>query len=76
MGCRVKSPLIRPMVFGAADGVTIVLGLLVSLTGQPHALFRATLGAAVARRDDGGRVAERRGGRVRPCACERRAPRG
>lgn len=36
------------MVFGAADGVTIVLGLLVSLTGQPHALFRAALGAATA----------------------------
>lgn len=35
-------------VFGAADGVTIVLGLLVSLTGQPHALFRAALGAGVA----------------------------
>lgn len=35
-------------VFGAADGVTIVLGLLVSLTGQPHALFHAALGAGVA----------------------------
>lgn len=40
--------LVSPMVFGAADGVTIVLGLLVSLTGQPHALFRAALGAALA----------------------------
>jgi hypothetical protein len=36
------------MVFGAADGVTIVLGLLVSLTGQPHALFHAALGAGLA----------------------------
>ncbi len=35
-------------VFGAADGVTIVLGLLVSLTGQPHALFHAALGAGLA----------------------------
>lgn len=34
--------------FGAADGVTLVLGLLVSLSGQPHALFRAALGAALA----------------------------
>jgi hypothetical protein len=34
------------MVFGAADGVTIALGLLVSLTGQPHALFHAALGGA------------------------------
>lgn len=36
------------MVFGAADGVTIVLGLLISLTGQPHALFHAALGAGLA----------------------------
>jgi hypothetical protein len=43
-----KRSLVRPMVFGAADGVTIVLGLLVSLTGQPHALFRAALGAGLA----------------------------
>ena len=34
--------------FGAADGVTIVLGLLVSLTGMPHALFHAALGAGTA----------------------------
>ena len=40
--------LISPRVFGAADGVTIVLGLLVSLTGQPHALFHAALGAGLA----------------------------
>jgi hypothetical protein len=40
--------LVSPMVFGAADGVTIVLGLLVSLTGQPHALFHAALGAGLA----------------------------
>ncbi len=38
----------RQATFGAADGVTIVLGLLVTLTGQPHALFRAALGAGLA----------------------------
>jgi hypothetical protein len=38
----------QPACFGGADGVTIVLGLLVSLTGQPHALFRAALGAGLA----------------------------
>jgi len=38
----------QPATFGAADGVTIVLGLLVSLTGQPHALFHAALGAGLA----------------------------
>lgn len=37
-----------PVTFGSADGVTIVLGLLVSLAGQPHAMFRAALGAALA----------------------------
>lgn len=37
-----------PATFGAADGVTIVLGLIVSLTGQPHALFHAALGAGLA----------------------------
>lgn len=42
------SPLKRAATFGAADGVTIVLGLLVSLTGQPHALFHAALGAGLA----------------------------
>jgi hypothetical protein len=35
-------------VFGAADGVTIALGLLVTLTGEPHALVRAAVGAGVA----------------------------
>lgn len=37
-----------PVTFGAADGVTVVLGLLVSLSGQPHAMFRAALGAGLA----------------------------
>lgn len=31
-----------------ADGATIAMGLIVSLTGQPHALFRAALGAGLA----------------------------
>jgi VIT1/CCC1 family predicted Fe2+/Mn2+ transporter len=38
----------RPAVFGAADGVAIALGLIVSLAGQPHALFHAALGAGLA----------------------------
>lgn len=37
-----------PVVFGAADGVTIALGLLVSLTGQPSALVHAAMGAGLA----------------------------
>jgi hypothetical protein len=41
-------PLIAPTVFGAADGVTIALGLIVSLTGMPHALFHAAVGAGCA----------------------------
>jgi hypothetical protein len=43
-----RRPLIAPTVFGAADGVTIALGLIVSLTGQPHALFHAAVGAGLA----------------------------
>jgi hypothetical protein len=31
-----------------SDGVAIILGLLVTLAGQPHALFRAALGAGLA----------------------------
>lgn len=38
----------QPAVFGAADGVTIALGLLVTLTGQPHAMLRAAIGAGLA----------------------------
>lgn len=37
-----------PVILGAADGVTIVLGLLVSLTAHPSAVFRAALGAGLA----------------------------
>lgn len=35
-------------VFGAADGVVLALGLVVSLTGQPHALVHAAIGAGLA----------------------------
>jgi hypothetical protein len=35
-------------MFGSADGVTIVLGVVVSLAGQPHAVFRAAAGAGLA----------------------------
>jgi len=38
----------RQATFGASDGVTIVLGLLVSLTGQPHAMVRAAFAAGLA----------------------------
>jgi hypothetical protein len=38
----------RPVTFGLSDGATIALGLLVSLTGQPHALFHAAAGAGLA----------------------------
>ena len=31
-----------------SDGVAIILGLLVTLAGQPHALFRGALGAGLA----------------------------
>lgn len=41
-------PLRSPVMFGAADGVVIAMGLIVSLTGQPHALVRAAVGAGVA----------------------------
>jgi hypothetical protein len=35
-------------VFGGADGVTIALGLIVSLIGQRHALWHAATGAGLA----------------------------
>ena len=35
-------------VFGAADGVTVVLGLLLALAGQPSAVLKAAVGAGVA----------------------------
>jgi hypothetical protein len=37
-----------PVTFGSADGLTVLLGLLVSLSGDPHALWRAALGAGLA----------------------------
>lgn len=45
---ELAATLRQPVVFGAADGVTIVLGLVVGLTGQPHAMFRAALSAGLA----------------------------
>jgi hypothetical protein len=38
----------REAVFGSADGVTIALGLIVSLAGQQHAMWHAALGAGLA----------------------------
>lgn len=43
-----RSPSLRLATFGAADGVTTALGLLVALTGQPHAIVRAAAGAGLA----------------------------
>lgn len=37
-----------PATFGAADGLTLVIGLIVSLSGQPHAMFHAALGGGLA----------------------------
>lgn len=37
-----------PLVFGGADGLTIALGLIVSLSGHPHDLVRAAVAAGVA----------------------------
>lgn len=37
-----------PIIFGSADGLTIILGLVVALTGQPHAIVKASLGAGLA----------------------------
>lgn len=42
-----NSVLRSQAVFGAADGVAAVIGL-VALVGQPHALVRAALGVALA----------------------------
>ena len=38
----------KQAVFGGADGVTLAIGLIVSLTGQPHAIVRAALAAGLA----------------------------
>jgi hypothetical protein len=37
-----------PVCFGSADGVVIVIGLVVTLAGEHHALWRAALGAGLA----------------------------
>lgn len=39
---------LRPAIMGGADGLTLALGLIVSLTGHPGALVRAAIGAGVA----------------------------
>ena len=38
----------KQAVFGAADGVTIALGLVVSVSGHPDALVHAAIGAGLA----------------------------
>lgn len=43
-----RSALARQVTFGAADGVVIAVGLIVSLTGDPRALVRAAAAAGLA----------------------------
>lgn len=38
----------KPVTFGLADGLTVLLGVLVSLEGDPRALWRAAVGAGLA----------------------------
>lgn len=42
------SILRQPVTFGSADGLTVLIGLLISLAGDPHALVRGAVGAGVA----------------------------
>lgn len=44
---RDRHLLRKQVIFGAADGVAAVIGL-VALTGQPHALVRAAIGVGLA----------------------------
>ncbi|HEV2258594.1 MAG TPA: hypothetical protein VGS06_36195 [Streptosporangiaceae bacterium] len=37
-----------PVTFGSADGLTVVMGLIVTLAGEHHALWRAAVGAGLA----------------------------
>lgn len=43
-----RSQVTKQTVFGACDGVVIALGLIVSLTGQSHAIVHAAVGAGLA----------------------------
>jgi VIT1/CCC1 family predicted Fe2+/Mn2+ transporter len=43
-----RAVLLRPAVFGAFDGLTAVLGLLLSLRGHPSWVLPSALGLAVA----------------------------
>lgn len=48
-GARARHERFRaPVIMGGSDGLTIALGLIVSLSGQPHALIRAAVAAGVA----------------------------
>lgn len=38
----------QPVTFGSADGLIVAIGVIISLAGEPHALIRACLGAAIA----------------------------
>lgn len=43
-----SSTLTRQATFGAADGIVLALGFIVSLTAEPHALVRAAVAAGLA----------------------------
>lgn len=61
-----------PVILGAADGVTIALGLVVSLAGHPAAMWHAALGAGLAElvgMAAGVWLSDRRGGLLPALAC-------
>lgn len=43
-----RSRMLRPSIFGAFDGMTVVLGVLFTLTGHPELVFPTAVGVAVA----------------------------
>jgi VIT1/CCC1 family predicted Fe2+/Mn2+ transporter len=43
-----RSRFLRPAIFGAFDGLTVVLGVLFSLTGHPSLVLPTAVGVAVA----------------------------
>lgn len=43
-----RSRFREPVTFGLADGLTVLLGVMVSLEGDPRALWKAAVGAGLA----------------------------
>jgi hypothetical protein len=44
----VRDAIERQAVFGSADGVVLAIGLIVGLSGEPHAVLKAALSAGLA----------------------------